>query len=77
MWIAFVRPLKATPHSTTEDSHAVPMNKISSSFRKEGFNLLLRRVRCHVYYRIKPHTPPFKQAPANLFRFPALRLFPR
>ena len=30
-----------------------------------------------MYCRIKPHTPPFQQAPANLIRSPALRLSPR
>jgi len=37
----------------------------------------LQLVRFPVYCRIKPHAPPLIQAPANLFRSPALRLFPR
>ena len=34
--------------------------------KKEFFNTL---VRFDADYRINPHAPPFKQTPANLFKF--------
>ena len=61
----------------TDDSHAAPLSGRTSWARTCRRRPALRRVRCPVYCRIKPHTPPFQQAPANLIRSPALRLFPR
>jgi len=61
----------------TDDSHAAPLGGPPPSPRQRGRGPPLRLVRCPVYCRIKPHTPPFQRAPANLFRSPALRLLPR
>ena len=38
------------------------------------FNTL---VRLDADYRINPHTPPFKQTPANLFKFSLCSLTPQ
>jgi len=67
------------PHlaARTDDSHAAPTRSQPSTTCKRRPRLRRRLVRCPVYCRIKPHAPPFQQAPANLFRSPALRLFPR
>jgi hypothetical protein len=61
----------------TDDSHAAPQNSPPAAACKRRPGPPRRLVRCPVYCRIKPHAPPFQQAPANLFRSPALRLFPR
>lgn len=69
----------STPRLTarTDDSHAAPPSGPAAGARARRRGPALRWVRCPVYCRIKPHTPPFQQAPANLIRSPALRLFPR
>lgn len=67
------------PHfaARTDDSHAAPAQDPAPCTRKYACESQRRLVRCPVYCRIKPHTPPFQQAPANLIRSPALRLIPR
>ena len=35
----------------------------------DSLNLFNALVRLDADYRINPHTPPFKQTPANLFKF--------
>lgn len=61
----------------TDDSHAAPLCRHTSHPRQRRRQRPRRLVRCPGYFRIKPHAPPFQQAPANLFRSPALRLLPR
>jgi len=61
----------------TDDSHAAPRGRPPSAACKRRRGRPRRLVRCPGYCRIKPHAPPFQQAPANLFRSPALRLLPR
>lgn len=69
-----------TPHFTTrtDDSHAAPIEVQRAQLdAKTNAAALLRLVRFLVYCRIKPHTPSFIQTPANLFKYPTLRFFPR
>lgn len=61
----------------TDDSHAAPLCAPASTRMSGAGGAPLQLVRCPVYCRIKPHTPPFQQAPAKLIKSPALRLFPR
>jgi len=67
------------PHlkTRTDDSHAAPVRSASPRAIKTRAQGKRRLVRFPVYCRIKPHAPPFIQTPANLIKFPALRLLPR
>ena len=66
-------------HSTTraDDSHAVPVKSLRYLPLDNTIKLFNTLVRLGADCRINPHAPPFKQTPANLFKFNLCSLTPQ
>jgi len=60
----------------TDDSHAVPFFPHKQNTLKVVIRGNTKLVRLPVDCRIKPHTSPFIQTPANLFKFYLCNLTP-